>query len=432
MAFQNWDYHGRNAIFHDLVNYSWPVIYPNGGGLGQPLIMSYYLGFWLPSSLVGKLFGWEAANFALFAWTFLGAGLIITLVSRKTHIPLSATAIFVIFFSGMDILGTLLRLSVAPDSYPTLWPGTSHLEWWAAGLQYSAFTTLIYWVFNQSIPILLGMALLINDVPIQHLPLLASLCFFLGPLPTIGMLIYFVPIFIVESIRLHKDSGVLKSITALAKNLLTFETVIGFGSVFLISMAYFSANQAIQKRTLQYFNPIYVLLFFLIEGGLLWLLLFVFVRKDFLWVITGVSLLCIPFVKLGNNQDFVWRASIAPIFFLMTGIGIYLRQNYRTGLAKIILICLLIGAVTPIHEFHRSVTRTLNYYFALDLPVASSDLYADDYSVKHFILFVPELDHPDTLMADDLKTLAEPFGWRDNFVGDLKGSLFYQYLMASR
>ena len=26
-AFQNWDHHSRNAVFRDLINYSWPVVY---------------------------------------------------------------------------------------------------------------------------------------------------------------------------------------------------------------------------------------------------------------------------------------------------------------------------------------------------------------------------------------------------------------------
>ena len=219
------------------------------------------------------------------------------------------------------------------------------------------------------------------------------------------------------------------SFAALIRNSLTPETMLGSSAVFAVALIYFSTNQAIQNRSYQFFNPIYVLLFFLIEGGLLWLLLFVFIRKDFLWMITGALLLIIPFIRIGNNQDFIMRASIAPLFFLMIGLGEYIH-NKRTGLAKIILFCLIIGAVTPLYEINRSIVRSLNYYFATDLPIASSEMYADDYRENHLLLFIPELDHPGTLIADDLKTLAKPFGWRDNFVGDLKGSLFYQYLMS--
>src|SRR5690606_40225431 len=54
-AFQNWDHHWRNAVFHDLINFDFPVYYtkPEAGPIKM---LVYYIGYWLPSATVGKYF----------------------------------------------------------------------------------------------------------------------------------------------------------------------------------------------------------------------------------------------------------------------------------------------------------------------------------------------------------------------------------------
>ena len=67
---QNWDYNGRNAIFHDLINHEWPVRYDySGEGLeyerdefGNEGLLNYYFAWWLPGALVGKATNFEVAS----------------------------------------------------------------------------------------------------------------------------------------------------------------------------------------------------------------------------------------------------------------------------------------------------------------------------------------------------------------------------------
>ena len=47
---QSADYPWRNAIFRDLILRDWPVLYPKYNGA-----LSYYIGLWLPSALIGKI-----------------------------------------------------------------------------------------------------------------------------------------------------------------------------------------------------------------------------------------------------------------------------------------------------------------------------------------------------------------------------------------
>ncbi|WP_313568877.1 hypothetical protein [Acetoanaerobium noterae] len=80
-GFQNSDYDKHNAILRDLINYSWPVHYKliNGSGL-----LIYYIGYYLPSALVGKILGWKVANIFIFIWSFIG--LLISYLWAAKHI----------------------------------------------------------------------------------------------------------------------------------------------------------------------------------------------------------------------------------------------------------------------------------------------------------------------------------------------------------
>ena len=69
-----------------------------------------------------------------------------------------------------------------------------------------------------------------------------------------------------------------------------------------------------------------------------------------------------PFIQFGSGRDFVMRASIAPLFFLMTRSGELVFRDttarfYRFGL----VMMLSIGALTPLYEINRSIQRTFTY-----------------------------------------------------------------------
>jgi len=77
---QVWDYLKHNLAFHDLVAYSWPVVYPYpepGGSL-----LCYYIAYYLPASLAGKLLGlvWTAP--ASFLWGLAGVLLAFSWIAR--------------------------------------------------------------------------------------------------------------------------------------------------------------------------------------------------------------------------------------------------------------------------------------------------------------------------------------------------------------
>ena len=77
---QVWDYLKHNLAFHDLVAYRWPVVYayPDPGGS----LLCYYIAYYLPASLVGKLLGLAWTAPASFVWGLAGVLLAFAWVAR--------------------------------------------------------------------------------------------------------------------------------------------------------------------------------------------------------------------------------------------------------------------------------------------------------------------------------------------------------------
>jgi len=439
-AFQNWDHHWRNAVFHDLINFDFPVYYSQPES-GPVKMLVYYVGYWLPSALVGKFFGWGVANLFLFLWSWLGIILVALQLSNflKTS-PIKIT-LLLIFFSGLDALGVLFF----PQEYPTLFPFVTHLEIWSGNLQYSSFTTQLFWVFNQAIPAWLCIVL-INVVarseatkqpPTKqeiasgevHRPRTASplgndmliifiwsLCFFFAPLASIGLFPYLL-------IEIFKNTN-LKS---LIKNI-NYPLLLSSIIIFLVSYFYFSSNTAAQERSLQTIPFKEFIFFFLLEGGILWLLLAPIKYRDPRWIVTGILLIIIPFIQIGSGRDFVMRASIAPLFYLMilTAETIFQKQISRQLLITIYLL-LIIGALTPLYEINRSIYRTYEYYFILDEEQRLTTLPQPATKIQPAGRL--EAEHPNRLVADEIVSLEFMQGeLAENFIANVRQTLYYKYL----
>ena len=435
-AFQNWDHHWRNAVLRDLINFDWPVVY-SSAERGPFKMLVYYVGDWLPAALAGKFLGWKFANFILFLWTWLGIFLVALNLSRggdtqslqKTS-PLKII-LFLIFFSGMDALGTLI---LAPE-YPTLFPAIQHLEIWAGDLQYSSFTTGLFWVFNQAVPAWLCVSIFItlgrspgNSATLQPqkalpqsdtrglLSFIWSLCFFFAPLASIGLL----PYLLIEWIKQTDIKKPLKDIR--------FDLLFASAIIVIVSYLFFSSNTAAQERGFQSIAIKDMLIFFLLEGGILWLFLAPRLWRNPYWMVTGLLLFFIPFIQLGSGRDFVMRASIAPLFYLMIMCGEVIFHKTTARFTRLALtVILLIGALTPLYEINRSIYRTCEYYFVLDKDQRSTTSPAPATHLEQAGAL--EYEHPNSLVADDIVTLQ----FMDdklsrNFIANVRQSLYYRYL----
>ena len=366
---QSSDFNYRNAIFHDLLNYDWPVIY--GGEKGA---LVYYIGFWLPAASVGKLAGlfthdattiWKVANAALYVWTLLGVWLTFLLlffrVRANNFTKVMVTLLVFLFFSGMDIIGF----------YAAKYPMSKlHLEWWTHGrFQFSSITTTLFWVFNQTVISWVTTLAMLQEKTPRYFVFLGIMCLFNGPLPFVGFLVLALARgieFWWKNRKFHKYY---------LSNLFSIQNIVCICLLLPMVVSYFLCNRAVavngtvqvtsssfklNAATISY----YIFFIFLEIRAFVLLLAYTNRKSPVFWAATAFLLVC-PFIHVGSAADFCMRASIPGLLYLCTCAIRYLTDDHVNRLRKprnaiaygLLCVVLLIGAITPGVEFARGIVK---------------------------------------------------------------------------
>ena len=322
---QSKDYPWRNAIFRDLILRDWPVMYTKFKGA-----LVYYIGQWLPAVLPGKmakLFGagddiaFFVGNIALIVYVTIGLSimffLLISYFKPKKNGAMILIIIGFIFFSGMDVLGSLEPLGA--NGY--------HLEWWADIYQYSSFTTCMCWVFNQSLIPWICMALLLKEKNVSQYILIGMACLLSGPFPFVGYFLYallFGVMKLASAIREKEGKEFVKSLFSVS-NIATALFVFPFIGSFLLSNSAIGGDEAIgmansvgrSGETISFVQAAWTYLkFILVEFGIYAMLVGWKYKKNPAFYASIVMLLLFPFFRMGYSTDFMMRASIPAIFMM--------------------------------------------------------------------------------------------------------------------
>lgn len=388
-CYQNSDHEARNAIFRALVQYDWPVISYDGS---RALI--YYIGFWLPAACIGKIFGLEAGYAAQVIWAVLGIFIVYYLICVYRKKVDLLPVIFLIFFSGLDYVGMWILGGEGIDLNLA-----SHLEWWAYDMQFTSTTSQLFWVFNQAIPAWVSTMLIMTQKNCKNMLFILSLTMLTSTIPFVGL----IPIVIYFYIkRVRSDRSFWKEV-------FTFQNIVGValigGCVFLYLIGNVSggmigrerAGVAVAEPTAQLLR---YLLFYFMEFGIYLYFICRYRKRDSLVYLLTVILVICPLIKVGYDYDFCMRASIPALIILML-MCIETLEEIRLDGKRCLLIAycivLLLGAITPFNEIHRSVKKT--FWRAT---------YGE--SVRY-----PEFNIENELLRFD------------NFSGEVSGNLFYRY-----
>ncbi len=398
-GYQGWDFNGRNAIFHDLINHTWPVKYDYSN---QPAMQSlfgpsgalvYYFLFMLPAALVGKIFGWLGANLSLFIWSFGGWLLVVYLLARKIGRASVWMVVAFIFFSGMDIIfsqNTTGGSSAIQGTQPGGFPGillskvldSSSIEWWANYLfQYSSITTQLYYVFNQAIPAWIVTLLILNQPQRKNDIFIYSLLALFAPFPFIGLFPFILYRGLTPGInwrlwfRKTNDINVKKRprIFSFIQENFSFKNILPAGIVAIVFCTFLLSNAGAHENGFIWeFAPqtgsliLTYFLFCLTEFLILGLFIYKNNSDKGLLILTLGVLLIIPIFKYGTWNDFSMRVSIPPLLILFVLMiknmwvdGPQKRSLKNFVLKSIVVAILLVGSVTPFHEIYRSVDAAI-------------------------------------------------------------------------
>lgn len=397
---QSKDYPWRNAIYRDIVIRDWPVFYDMYGAA-----LVYYIGFWLPPALFGKLallFGaneivaFQVASVAIYVWSVLLIvilfALLITLLKADTTKKQLLVVLGFIFFSGLDILGSIEPLGA----------NLYHIEWWANDYQYSSFTTCLFWVFNQCIIPWIAFACLLQEKSIRSFVYLGMMCLFSGPLPFVGFFIFCLALGVIkgaEAIRNKKALDFVKDIVS-PSNMIATVFIFVFIATYLLSNAAISGGGALRvsqdsaivqsedasesvdgtdteaTSSLQMDKIGQYLMFIFLEFGIFALLI---MRKNYrnpLFYVMLASLLVFPFLKMGRGSDFPMRASIPALVYLYYLVMEFLIKEHHWMQKKgttnrmlyiLLIVTLILGSITPLVEFYRGCRQVALY--TLDNPM---------------------------------------------------------------
>lgn len=384
--YQTADWDCRNAIFRDLITHRWPVVYESSNSA-----LVYYVGHWLPAALIAKVvealfhsasLTWFVGRMALWVWTALGISLIVLLLfvfvnAKSTKKRVIAMMVF-IFFSGLDCIGMV----ITHKTRYLLSPELLHLEWWPMeAYQYTSITACLYWVFNQSvIPWLLTLCFLMDEDERNYVTYGVA-CVICGPLPLIGLAVLMVA------------RAACRFVTCICKRQVRdwFKAVFSPGNILILILImplfvlYLFGNNAISATInseffadqTAFFSASYwnrdLIVFFILEVGIYLLLIWNKHKKDPLYYIIVVSLLCIPYFHVGMRTDFCTRVSLPGIFIIMAYVAEYLatffslpkrkRKSVKASkriCATALLVVFLLGAVTPLVEIGRGIYKVID------------------------------------------------------------------------
>ena len=367
------DWHMKNAIFQDLINYHYPVMYQNNS------VLVYYIGSMLPAAVIGKICNFVGmgdiaakyiANFVLILWSAAGVSIVflyLCIITKAKKYKFYIVMLLFIFYSGIDIFQHITYLD-------NLW----HIEWHYQ-FQYSSNTSLLEFVFNQSIvPWILACLFLYDDKNISKYGILSVFACFYAPLPFIALCFYFIIIAITE---LCKKSDNIKRIFV---ELFDIKNILSILILMPILFFYYRSNP--KSETFYIITPnIQMISFICIEILPFILLMLHKFYKNIIFLITLILLISIPMFHIKDNitHDFCMRVSIIPLFILMIFCIRYLfldwhKENLLYKCFKTCLVlCLILGSITPLLEFSRSFYYVYCKYF-LSFNVNNEPLIKDE------------------------------------------------------
>ena len=357
----NIDHLARNTLFKLLVEKPWPLYSMGTPGLppdAELSILTYYIGFFLPSAVIGKLTSLSIGFLTLWCWAFFGVCLAYYLLCAKLEKLLVWPVLIFVFFSGADAIGVIIRGLHHPGVIP-FWSATANFEQWSA-YNYVCQTTQLYWLYNQSIPAWIATALLLCGIPASCMLFVASTLMLNATFSFIAFCILSIAFAWTALSGGPVGEPPIWKAKRWLRSFLSIPNVIGPVVIGIPCFLYLSSNTAGGILGL-YFHWTYPLFAFL-EVVLLFLPFIGQVRRNAVLQISLVALLLIPFGKIGEGcaGDF-FRISIPFLFVLMS---LYIsriaaaldHREFRKLVFPVAI--LLLGILTPLHEMSRTFVQT--------------------------------------------------------------------------
>ena len=357
---QSSDNYWRNAMFRDLVNYSWPV-YDEVTNLTK----SYYIAFWMLPAAISKLFNSIEVGFLFqLIWMSVGFHLLFLQICRYMGKARLSYIFFFYFFAGLKLAECLIYLpvfvegSVIADTINILFTNSSPGNFHAGPM-----SQLLYDPFNQTIPLFLGMMMMINEPKGRHIPFAFSLLMLYAPFPLIGL----APLVLYWFIKNIIDNDAKNRV----KYIFAFENIVAL-IVMTITTLYLMSNENSGHKGLRTIdNPtadiLGYVLYICFEFGILMAIGYKACKdKKLLWIAFG-SVCLFAWFQIGLHNDFCFRTNMPLIFimFLLVTKRYYMQITSSRLKTLIIVWYILSGIPAQLHPCLRWIS---SYCIIADIP----------------------------------------------------------------
>lgn len=328
LAGQAADWTKHNMILQTLISEEWPVIITLEGA---EYVLSYYVAYYLPAAVVGKLFGWAAANIFLLLYSALGLTALIALMSGITRASVLLVSLIIFSFSGFDVFGSTVILLATGDA--------RFDEWWAHSFQYTSNIIQIFFVPQIAISGWIMASLIYLSAKkssiITYGSLLLPASLLWSPFLTLGIAPFVTILFFREvAAHLRGSKNLIRKPKLIAANLVSGILLCAVLSVYYYArfeiapvaesdISYREYSPIVTRFQFPAILGVYVL-FVLLEVGI-WAALVLWARQQSRWgkamqytFATAVAmLLLIPLLpRYGYFNDLVMKISV-PISFVM-------------------------------------------------------------------------------------------------------------------
>ena len=383
----------KNRMFMMLINNPWPM--RMNAGNGTTALMTYYIGYWLPVAFISKLTSLSNALLFLQIWSIFGIYLIWRFVCEKYKTyKLWFLAVF-IFFGGLDALGKWLTGNIYADV-------GNNYEWWAMFYTIPGFTTQLFWAYNHIIPGILIFCLIDRQKTNKGILLIWANALLSCTFPAVGL----IPFAAYRAIANAKGNNIIHRFADAVKKCVTLPNVAGFLLALLFTLYLFpnvtlgrdlngdytkydlpqtgvqqeltenKAGEEVQEekgfslipedRGPLMAHPWTTRLwifswFFLLEAGLFFFFTYDYAKKKpIYWVCLG-ALLVLPWIHVGDHNDFCMRATIPAMFVLyeivVGAMGEYKAQK-KTVLVLLLSALIVGSSITAFNTIQTQMSKT--------------------------------------------------------------------------
>ncbi len=377
------DWEKHNFVLNDLVVSRWPVCYHNDD---SDAMLTYYIAQYLVPALFGKVFSsFRAAEVALLVCNVVGILGVLLLVFRVVRADTGkkrvvSALIFALFgtclFLGKALYGAT-GIGSADISGAREWISNSYQ------LQYRTLFTCLRWAFPQAVvPWMATLLFLEEHKNVRVYALIAAPLVLYATFPLVGIAALMVGVVLSRAFT-EKD------LKALAKEVFSPSNV-AVAVAFLIPVVYILGNLSGEKVPEVGFAHVdfginATVYFCFVAAFLVYtVVIFEMYKKDLLFYLVNISLLILPFFRMGIFNDFTMSVSIPAVFLLMVfvlkALFAYSREAAkRPGRLAVLALLISLGAVYPAQEMAEVVKAPIS--FAGAMPGSLDDWARRDGSV---------------------------------------------------